>query len=211
MKAPGWKMLGFGTQFLDADQDGRPEIVVTNGHVFDLSRQNQIYEMPPQVFRNLGEGKFAEISAAGLGPFFKEKYLGRGLARVDWNQDGLDDFVVSHMRSPAGLLSNQSVAPGRFFCLRLVGTLSNRDAIGTRVTIRCGQQTWTQQLTAGDGFEFSNERKVLFGLGSAERINEVTVEWLSGERHLLQGFESNSEWLFVEGHGGSKAYRLKGK
>jgi hypothetical protein len=128
---------------------------------------------------------------------------------VDWNQDGLDDFVVSHMRSPAGLLTNRSANPGRFFCLRLVGTRSNREAIGTRVTIRCGQQTWTQQLTAGDGFESSNERKLLFGLGQAERVNEVTVEWLSGARHVLQDFESNSEWLLVEGR--SKACRLKGK
>ncbi len=199
LNEPTWKMLGFGTQFLDGELDGWPDLVITNGHVFDLSHLNQAYQMPPQYFRNLGQGKFSEVPATQLGDFFSQKYLGRGLARLDWNRDGLDDFAVSNMMAPAGLVTNRTTSHGHFCTLRVVGTKSSRDAIGTSVTLKSGDRTWTQQLTAGDGYQASNERKLHFGLGVSSTIDAVTITWLGGESMTLTDLTCDAEWLLVEG------------
>jgi tetratricopeptide (TPR) repeat protein len=199
LNAPTWKTLGFGTQFLDGELDGWPDLVITNGHVFDLSHLHQAYQMPPQYFRNLGRGKFSEVPAAQLGDYFLAKYLGRGLARLDWNRDGLDDFAVSNMMAPAGLVTNRTTSHGHFFTLRIVGTKLSRDAIGTSVTLTSVNRTWTQQLTAGDGYQASNERKLHFGLGASSTIDAVTITWLGGESMTLTDLTCDAEWLLVEG------------
>lgn len=199
LNAPTWKMLGFGTQFLDGELDGWPDLIMTNGHVFDLSHLNQPYQMPPQYFRNLGRGKFSEVPATQLGDYFSVKSLGRGLARLDWNRDGLDDFAVSNMLAPAGLVTNRTTNHGHFFTLRIVGTKLSRDAIGTSVTLKSGDRTWTRQLTAGDGYQASNQRVLHFGLGASSKIDEVTITWLGGESMTLKDLTGDAEWILVEG------------
>lgn len=199
LNPPTWKLLGFGTQFIDGELDGWQDLIVTNGHVFDLSHLHQAYHMPTQYFRNLGKAKFSEVPAERLGPYFAGKYLGRGLARLDWNRDGLDDCAVSNMQAPAALLTNRTAIHGHFLTLRLVGTQTSRDAIGTRVTVKAGDQSWTQQLTAGDGYQASNERKLHFGLGPKTQVEEVTIHWLGGQSQTLAGLMADSEWLIVEG------------
>jgi tetratricopeptide (TPR) repeat protein len=199
LNAATWKTLGFGTQFLDGELDGWPDLVITNGHVFDLSHLQQAYQMPPQYFRNVGRGKFSAVPTAQLGDYFSGKYLGRGLARLDWNRDGLDDFAVSNMMAPAALVTNRTTNHGHFFTIRVVGTKSSRDAIGTSVTLTSGDRIWAQQLTAGDGYQASNERKLHFGLGASSTIDAVTVTWLGGESTTLKGLTCDAEWLLVEG------------
>lgn len=199
LNPPTWKLLGFGTQFIDGELDGWQDLIITNGHVFDLSHLHQAYHMPMQYFRNLGKAKFSEVPAERLGPYFAGKYLGRGLARLDWNSDGLDDCAVSNMQAPAALLTNHTATHGHFFTLRLVGTKASRDAIGTRVTVKAGGQSWSQQLTAGDGYQASNERKLHFGLGARSQIDDVTIHWLGGQSQTLTGLAADSDWLIVEG------------
>ncbi|HND51483.1 MAG TPA: VCBS repeat-containing protein, partial [Pirellulaceae bacterium] len=133
LRAPSFEMLGFGTQFLDADLDGREDLVVTNGHVGDLRHHGVEYMMRPQFFRNIGQGRYAELRGDEIGPFFDEKHLGRGLAKWDWNRDGRPDFVVNQLQEPAAILTNETSRPGHFLDVRLSGTRSSRDAIGTRV------------------------------------------------------------------------------
>lgn len=207
LNAPTWKTLGFGTQFLDGELDGWPDLIITNGHVFDLSHRNQAYQMPAQYFKNLGRGKFSEVPASQLGEFFSGKYLGRGLARLDWNRDGLDDFAVSNMLAPAGLVTNRTITHGHFLALRLVGTTSSRDAIGTEVRVQTGNQTWTQQLTAGDGYQASNERKLHFGLGDNSNLETVTVHWLGGETVSLTDLTVDAAYVLIEGQ--TSALQLK--
>ena len=101
-------MLGFGTQFLDADLDGRLDLVIANGHVDDLSKLGQPYRMRHQVMHNVGGGRFVEIDAKGLGPFFEKELLGRGLARGDLDRDGREDFVISHLDDPVAVLVNRT-------------------------------------------------------------------------------------------------------
>lgn len=199
LKSPTWKALGFGTQFLDADLDGWLDIVTTNGHVFDLSHKNQAYQMAPQFFRNRGKAQFQEVPPEEIGPFFSGKYLGRGLAKLDWNRDGREDFVVSHMLARAALVENRTVASGHFLSLHLIGTHCNREAIGSRVTLRVGNQSWTHQLTAGDGYQAANQRALHFGVGNSVVIDKLTIEWLHGNPTSFTNVKTNSHWIAIEG------------
>ena len=157
LRTPSLLMLGFGTQFMDADLDGRPDLVVANGHVDDYTEIGIPFRMRHQFFINLGS-RFVEVPAKKLGPFFVKEQLGRGLAKLDWNRDGRDDFAISQLVDPAGLVVNRSKSAGRFLSIRLVGQ-TYRDAIGSEVTVTSGGRKHVKQLVAGDGFECSNERR----------------------------------------------------
>lgn len=196
---PSYEMLGFGTQFLDADLDGLLDLVVTNGHVGNLEQHGVPYRMPTQVFRNVGGGRFVEIAAPRLGPFFERPHLGRGLARLDWNRDGREDFAVSHLEEPVALLTNTTPTAAHFLTVHLRGVQSGRDAIGTTVNIRCGKFNLTRQLTAGDGYQASNERQLVFGLGSHEQVDAIEIRWPSGQVQNLPGASADCTVLCIEG------------
>jgi hypothetical protein len=192
-------MLGFGTQFLDANLDGWPDLVVANGHVDDYSQKGIPYRMRPQFYANLGAGHFAEVPPSELGEYFESKRLGRGLARLDWNRDGLEDFAVSHLEMPASLVTNRSSPAGQFVALQLRGVRSNRDAVGAVVWATVRGRTQMQQITAGDGYYASNYKQLIFGLGAAERIDELHIRWPSGLDQEFHQVEADREYLLVEG------------
>lgn len=173
-------------------------VVVTNGHVGDLSHRGVPYQMPTQVFRNVGSGMFAELPAQQLGEFFQKKHLGRGLARLDWNRDGLDDVAVSHLEEPVALLTNRTKTANQFLALRLRGVVSSRDAVGTTVIVTCGTLTMTGQVTSGDGYQASNERRLTFGLGQTDRVDKVEVRWPSGLIQTFHDLPSDAELLVIE-------------
>ena len=198
LRDPSFNMLGFGTQFLDADLDGREDLVVTNGHIDDLTSIGEPYKMPTQFFLNVGHGRFVEVPSTTLGPFFQEVHLGRGLARLDWNRDGLDDFAVSLIGEPAGLLTNQTLGSGHFLAIQLRGTISSRDAIGATVEITVGDQRFVKQLTAGDGYQASNERQLRFGLGTRNQVDKLVVRWPRGSVQEWRGIAANQTLLLVE-------------
>jgi hypothetical protein len=141
------------------------------------------------------------VPGKSLGPYFEGKYLGRALARVDWNQDGREDAVITHLDAPAALLTNETPAAGGFLCVQLRGVASNRDAIGTVVTAEFGGRRIVQQLTAGDGYFSSNERQLVFGLENAGQIERLIVKWPSGRREEFPRIAANTRHLIVEGRG----------
>ena len=194
-----WSYLGFGTQFLDADLDGNPDLVLTNGDVVDFSSSEpgRLYAQQPQFLRNTS-GRFRELASDTLGGYFRKRWLGRGLARLDWDDDGRPDFVVSHIGMPAALLRNTSPQVGNFVRIRLTGTRSARDAIGARVTLSTPGESWTQQLTAGDGYMACNQRELLFGLGKETTLTEVTVKWPSGMVERYTDLPINQIVVLVE-------------
>ncbi len=167
LHGPTMNVLGFGTQFLDADLDGYPELFVTNGHVDDLRDAGKPYRMPPQLFRWDGVAFQVDASESRVA-YFAGNWLGRAAARVDWNRDGRTDLLIGHLDDDYALLTNTSPTPGCFISLKLIGTSSNRDAIGATVRIRCGQRTQFQQLMAGDGYQCCNERQLTFGVGPVD-------------------------------------------
>jgi tetratricopeptide (TPR) repeat protein len=200
LEAASYPYVGWGTQFLDADLDGRPDLVLTNGHVDDFTASGQEYHMRPQFFVNRGGGRFEELFADTLGNYFAGTYLGRGLARLDWNQDGLMDFVVSHIGVPASLVTNQTQSSGRHYLnFRLHASTTARDAINTQVVVTAEGRTWTKTLLAGDGYQASNERMLQFGLGDIDGGVEVLIRWPSGAITHLSGPPVDGAYEVVEG------------
>ncbi|MFN0055645.1 MAG: FG-GAP-like repeat-containing protein [Planctomycetales bacterium] len=200
LKEASLNVLGFGTQFLDGDLDGWPDLVVANGNVDDYRERGIPFRMRAQYYANLGEGVFRELAASQLGDYFQTELLGRGMARLDWNRDGREDFVVSNLDTPASLVTNQSRGAGHFFALQLRGVHSNRDAIGTKVELTLGGRRHVKQLTAGDGYQSSNQRQLVFGMGTATRIPELIVRWPSGLTQTFHDLAGDVELLLVEGH-----------
>ena len=200
--APSFRMLGFGAQFLDADLDGWPDLMVTNGHVSNRTSEGVPYQMPPQFFRNIGDGTFAEAKRGSLGPYFNGQYLGRGLARLDWNRDGLEDIAITHLDAPAALLTNTTKTHGHFLAIQLRATRTARDAIGAIVTVNAEGRRLTGQLIAGDGYQASNERQLVFGFGAEqpEKI-DVSIRWPSGLVETFSVLGSDKTLLTIEGRG----------
>lgn len=198
IREPSMSKLGFGTQFLDVDADGQCELFVANGHIDDLTHQGRPYEMEPQLLR-LTSNRFQEVGSAGLGEYFQQKWLGRAAVKWDWNRDGRMDLLVGNLRAPTALLTNVTQATGNYLTLRLVGVQSNRDAIGTRVRATIKEQTTHFELTAGDGYQASNERRVFVGMGKSLIVDELRVLWPSGQETRLANVAANQELLVVEG------------
>ena len=200
LRQPSLSMLGFGTQFLDADLDGRLDLVLANGHIDNFSQDGRTeYRMQPQFFANHGQAGFREANADTLGPYFDRKVLGRSLARLDWNADGKEDFVVTHLDVPVALLENTTLQDGNSIVFKLRGIHSSRDAIGTTVQVETDNLRLTRQLTAGDGFQASNERVLTFGLGEEEIIRKMTVTWPSGRSDEFSSVPANTRWIMIEG------------
>jgi hypothetical protein len=192
-------VLGFGTQALDGDLDGRLDLVVSNGHIQnERAYTGDEYQMPPQFFHGLGGGRFAEAPADGLGPYFAGRYLGRSMARLDWNRDRREDVAISHLDVATSLLLNATANAGHSVALRLVGTTSSRDAIGAIATLQVQGRTIVRHLTAGDGFQASNQRLLVFGLGEETRVDGLTISWPSGLQQQFADLPVDSELLLVE-------------
>ena len=194
---PSLKMLGFGAQFLDAQNDGEADLVVLNGHIDDMTHAGMGYRMRSQFFLGNGQAKWAELKAKELGPYFERERLGRALALIDFNRDGRQDFIATDLERPTSLVRNDSQS-GNYLTIRLVGTKSHRDAIGTNVTITVAGTKHTQQLVSGHGYMASNEKKLHFGLGSAEQVDRIELDWPSGILETYSNIQANTHWLAIE-------------
>lgn len=196
--------VGWGTQFLDADLDGESDLVLVNGHVDDYRDSGGKFHMRPQFFRNRGQAEFEEIRTAGS--YFDQEYLGRGLATLDWNHDGRMDFVVSNILDRASLVTNITQDVGRFLNVRLRATTTARDAIGAKVVLETSQRTRTKYVSAGSGFQASNERMLQFGFREDVELKTLIVTWPSGSVtrisnpptgvtiDLIEGLETVTLW-----------------
>lgn len=210
LREPSFALLGFGTQYLDADLDGRLDLVLTNGHVFDMSYAGKQYAMRPQFFWNAGRGHFVESFSETVGRFFGGKYVGRGLARLDWNRDGLPDFAISHLGTPAALILNRTENPGHYLSLTFSGTDSERDAIGTIVRVRTADGTKTvHHLASGDGYASRNESRIIVGLGSATKGVQLEVRWPSGRQQTFDAVVADQRYHLVEGRSVPVVMRLR--
>lgn len=200
LRDPSFVPLGFGTQFLDADLDGRFDLVVLNGHILDAPQIGKPAAMRPQLFRGMDRERFAEVAANDPGNFFNIPRIGRGLCTLDWNRDGQQDFAGSFLDGSGALVTNRSSTAGDWLVMEFVGVQSSRDAIGTRVRITLEDGTvrlW--QLTAGDGFAASNQRRMQLGLGSHARIASLEIHWPSGLTQKFAETSTKTHWLAVEG------------
>ncbi|WP_231740766.1 FG-GAP-like repeat-containing protein [Thalassoglobus neptunius] len=193
-----WNSLGFGTQSLDADLDGTPELFVTNGHLQDLTRFGRPFRMAPQLFYQAGS-LFHQLSGSSVGEYFEQLHLGRAAVTLDWNRDGLNDLIVGHLEEDYALLTNLTAPVGRSLKLTLKGVQSERDAIGTRVRIRGAETSRLVQLTAGDGYLASNERVLNVGWNDSDQAVQIEIDWPSGTRQVFNEVAVPGHFLIVEG------------
>jgi hypothetical protein len=181
--------LGWGTMFLDFDNDGWPDLLLVNGHVYpevDSQHLGSNFQEPRILYHNNGDGKFTDISASA-GPGITNAISSRGLAVGDLWNDGRMSAAVSNMNAPPSLLVNQVRTTNHWVALRTIGTKSNRDGIGARLRVRAGRRTLIDEVRSGSSFDSNNDMRVHFGLGAAAKINWVEVRWPSG---LLEKFEN---------------------
>jgi len=176
---PSKTTLGFGCGFADLDLDGRLDLVVANGHIDDTVRNirgNVGYAQSPHLFLNLGDGKFQDVVSSSGGDFAAPR-VGRGLAFADFDRDGDMDLLLTTNNGPAFLFRNDLNNGNRFLRLHLIGTKSNRDAIGAVVRIYRGGETQMRTVRAGSSYLSQSELPLTFGAGKADRIDRLTVEW----------------------------------
>lgn len=196
---PGYDLLGFGTQFLDADLDGWPDLIVLNGDIDDFSFAGREEKMPPLFLHNQFGHSFAQIAPKQAGSFFEKNIIGRSAARLDWNRDGKPDFVASLLDAPSQLVENKTNTDHHWLAVRLIGVESSRDAIGAEVSIKAGDHVQVQQLTAGDGYQCSNQKQLLFGLKDNRVIESLSVTWPSGKTQVFHNVTADRLLTIREG------------
>jgi hypothetical protein len=195
--------LGFGCVFLDANLDGWLDLAVANGHIDETVRNirgNVGYAQPPQLFLNGGKGGFRDV-AAELGGAFNQPKVGRGLACADFDRDGDLDLLLTTNNGPAYLYRNDQLAGNKSIRFRLVGTKSNRDAIGATVQIFCGGLTQSRMVKSGSSYLSQSELPVTFGLEKHDQIERVIIQWPSGRAEEYKNLASGRAYECVEGKG----------
>jgi hypothetical protein len=198
--------LGFGCFFFDYDNDGWPDILIANGHIdSDIQRvqPNVKYAMPPHLFRNVGKGNFQEVTKS-LGAAFNSPRVGRGAAYGDINNDGRLDLLLSTNGGPAYLFLNEISAGAtmnKSLRLKLVGTKSNRDGIGTFVKLSSGGEVQSQMLRSGSSYLSSSELMLTFGLAQKENADSIEIRWPSGQIDKLSAVAAGQTITVTEGKG----------
>ena len=195
--------LGFGLKFLDADNDGWPDVFIANGHVnpqVDRHTFGVTYAERPFLFHNEGGGKFEEIGQQ-TGVALTRRYVGRGAATADFFNDGRMGVLVGVLDGSALLLRNQTPHSGHWLCLKTIGVRSNRDGFGARVEIKAGNLTQSAEVRANSSFESASDRRLHFGLGALTRVDSITVRWPSGTVDRLGSQTVDQELVVEEGRG----------
>ena len=204
--AIGQHYVGFGTGFLDADNDGWEDLVILNGHVFS-SLPEAARKQRPVLLRNAeqnGQRFFRPAGTRGE-PFFQTPTFGRGLAVGDLNNDGWPDFVAVHTGSPVAVLRNVAAesAPAAWVGVKLTGR-AHRDIVGSTVTVETGGRRLTRYAKGGGSYMSANDPRLLFGLGAAGTVTRVTVKWSWGQTQTWEGLAPGRYWELREGEAAAK-------
>ena len=195
--------LGFGCSFLDVNLDGWLDFAVANGHIDETVRNirgNVGYAQPPQLFLNNQHGSFHDVAPEAGGGFNQPK-VGRGLAYGDFDRDGDLDLLITTNNGPAYLYRNDQLAGNRSIRFHLVGTKSNRDAIGATVQVLAGDLTQSRMVKGGSSYLSQSELPVTFGLEKRDRVDRVVINWPSGRTEDYKDLSAGRTYTCTEGKG----------
>ena len=198
---PTFPYVGWGTAFFDMDNDGWLDVFQANGHVYpqvDSIPGGPSYRQPMQLFRNNRDGTFEDVSRT-LSNIPAESR--RGAAFGDINNDGNIDIVMVNVGGPPTLLLNQSRNSNHRVLFKLIGTKSNKMAIGARVTVKAGKLVQFSEVRAGVSYLSSNDPRLHFGLGAETMMTEVEIRWPSGRVEALSNIPADFIYTIVEGEG----------
>ncbi len=192
--------MKWGCKFLDADNDGDDDLLVANGHLYDQIETMATgikFGQPNSLFENR-DGRLVDVST-GAGTALQDAQVSRGLAVADFNHDGRLDYCVSNNAGTLQLARNATEPAGNFVSLWLEGVVSNRSAIGTRLRAKVGDRTILRQVFGGTSYLSAHDLRVHFGLGAAEVIDELVIEWPSGQTQTFSGLQVNRHYHLLEG------------
>jgi len=197
------RALGWGTGFVDFDNDGSTDLFFVNGHVYpevDRQKLDETYAEQSLVFRNKGDGTFADVTGSA-GEALAPRWVGRGAAFGDYDDDGRVDVVISTVNGRAVLLRNESPPSNHWLTVKLVGRRGNRDAIGARVKVRAGVRTLTREVHGGGSYLSQSDLRVHFGLGSVAPVPSLEVRWPGGAVERFSEVAADQILTIEEGEG----------
>jgi enediyne biosynthesis protein E4 len=205
---PTYPYVSWGTSFFDMDNDGWLDLFVANGHVYpqvDTIPGGMHYRQPMNLFRNHRDGTFEDVSSA-LATIPPQSR--RGAAFGDINNDGNVDIVVLNVGEPPTLLMNRNASSNHRVLFKLIGTTSNKAAIGARVTVKVGSLTQFDEVRGGASYISQNDLRLHFGLGSDNKMSDVAIRWPNGQTETLRDVATDFIYTIVEGVGIQKKMAL---
>jgi hypothetical protein len=197
------KYLGFGVDFVDFDNDGWSDIFLVNGHVYSQIANKKLhlkYREPKVLYRNLGNGRFEDVSAKAGAAILAEN-LGRGCAFGDFDNDGDVDVIVNNLDGPPTLLRNDGGSGNGSILVKCVGTRSNRSAIGARVRVTLGEHAQIREVMSGSSYYSQSDLRLHFGLGRAAAVDSLEVAWPSGLKETFKDLPADHLFVVQETKG----------
>jgi hypothetical protein len=198
-----WPFLGFGVKFLDFDNDGWKDIFIANGHVnpqVDSAASGITYAERNLLFRNLGDGRFAEIGQQS-GPGLAIQKVSRGVAVADYDNDGQLEILVTNLDSSPDLLRNDRPTGLHSILVKTIGVESNRNGYGSRIEVRSGDLVQTEEVRSCGSYLSASDARCHFGLGTAAEVDKLTVRWPGGKTDVLARPPMDHILVIEEGKG----------
>lgn len=193
----GQKYVGWGTAFIDFDLDGWEDLFISNGHAIRFPSETGVTRAQKPVLL-LGRGGKFQQATQRLGSYGQSGHLGRGVGFVDLDNDGRVDVVINHMNEPATVLRNVAGDKHHFLGVQLQGA-GHRDIVGARVVLEAAGRRQTRFAKGGGSYASSSDRRLVFGLGTADRIDKVTVTWPDGTQQEWTGLAIDRYYQLVQG------------
>ena len=202
LEQPTLPFVGFSPLFLDYDNDGHLDMFCANGNpqdadVIEILMDHETYAQRDQMFQNNGDGTYSDISET-VGAYFSEELVGRAAATADYDNDGDMDIVIMNSNQRAVLLRNDGGNRKNWLSIKLVGTQSNRDGIGAKVTLTTEDTTQIREVKSGSSYASGSDTRLLFGLGESQHVKKVSIVWQSGTLQELEDISTNQILTIVE-------------
>ena len=198
------KRLSWGGGFFDYDNDGCPDIFIANGHVYpELEAQGHPespYRQQNTLYSNLCNGTFQDVTSTA-GPGLQLLRSGRGVAFLDYDSDGAIDVAINNQNDPPTLLHNLAVKTNHWITIRTVGTRSNRDGIGARISVTAAGRRQVDEVRSGGSYISQSDLRVHFGLGQVDEIKTLEIRWPSGVIDTLENLSVDQILTVQEGKG----------